>query len=298
VFLNHLFGATTYRGGLFAGLATDNSRVGRSYAKFNLPQPPAGLDFRVGNIDAYCTGAATSGTQAVSVAVGCQAVSDTSWLGSSMVWTTPANLNLNAASAEATQTINYNPATLPNPAPGWTAWSMPNSLRSALANTAQPFGVAWAAPNEANAGWAYFAKTEYDPLRAPCATYALEVPIPIKITFSPNSLVGGGTVVVSVIINGVGLGDSAAATVTITHPDTTSVSGFAGGSMGITGLSHTFTLIVDTPPGSCEYVAGPPPSYIHHPGPGGGITITVVCGGVTGTATLSVGGYPAPTNCP
>ena len=65
VLLDHNFGGTSYRGGLFAGYASEPSRVGRSYAKFSLSAPPAGLTFRIGNLNAYCTGAFTSGTQSV-----------------------------------------------------------------------------------------------------------------------------------------------------------------------------------------------------------------------------------------
>lgn len=74
VFQDHQFGATIYRGGLYGGYTGDPGRVGRSYAKFNLLAPPAGLDFRVRNVDAYCLGmyTSTNASQNVSMTVGCQ----------------------------------------------------------------------------------------------------------------------------------------------------------------------------------------------------------------------------------
>jgi hypothetical protein len=297
VFLDHQFGSTVYRGGLFAGVTSDNSKVGRSYAKFSLMAPPAGLDFRVGNLAAYCTGAQTSGTQSVQVNVGCQAITDTSWLGSSMVWTTPANLTLNPASAVVTKTVTYNPATLPNPAPGWTTWPMYASLQSALANTAQPYSVAWTAANETAAGWAYFAKKEYDPTLAPCALYALEAAIPIQVTITPSIVVGGGTLTVSIIVNGIGIGDSANVAISASNFDGTTITGLPG-SFTVTGLSRTFMFSVDTAPGYCEYVPGPPAHYVSHPGSGGGVTLTATCNGVSGSAILVIQPYPAPASCP
>ncbi len=297
VFLDHFFGTTIYRGGLFAGFANDGSKVGRSYAKFSLQAPASGLDFRVGNLAAYCTGAATSGSAMVQMNVACQAIAGTSWQGSSMVWTTPANLSLNPAAGTSLATVNYNPAQQ-NPAPGWLVWSMHESLRGALGNVQTPYSVALASANETSAGWAYFAKKEYDALLGPVACYAWEVPIPIQIAYTPTPLIGGGDVTCSVIVNGVGLGDSVSVSLAETHSATTTVTGFPA-SMTVTGLARTFTFHVDTPPGGCRLLmAGPPPIYEAYAGPGGWMTVTATCNGVSGSAVLSIAGYPAPYNCP
>ena len=296
VFLDHLFGATVYRGGLFAGLNNDGSRVGRSYAKFSLQAPAAGLDFRVGNLDAYCTGAATSGNAVVQMQVACQAITDTSWLGSSMVWSTPANLNLNLDPAAARAAVIYNPA-LPNPAPGWLVWPMHDSIRGALSNVSQPYSVALTSASEATSGWAYFAKKEYDPLLSPCAAYAWEVPIPILISFTPTPITGGGDVTCSLIVNGVGLGDSVVVSLSQTPSTTTTVTGFPS-SVTVTGLARSFTFHVETPPGGCIFHPGPPPFYTPVSGPGGSVTVTATCNGVSGSATLVINPYPAPATCP
>lgn len=298
VFLDHLFGTGVYRGGLFAGTASDNSKVGRSYAKFSLEAPAAGLDFRVGNIDAYCTGAATSGSQTVNVNIGCQSVSAGAWLSSSLVWSTAFNLNLNPAAIEGTATVHYDPTVTPDPAPGWVAWPMHASLKSALANTAVPYTVGWAGANEANTGWAYFAKKEYDALLGPLACYAMEAPIPIQISFNPTFITGGGDVTCTLTINGVGIGDSVNVSLDFAYPQGTVISNVSGGSP-VTGLSRSFTFRVGTPPGGCLLLsAGPPPVYAAYPGPGGWVIVTATCNGVSGTATLMIAGYPAPANCP
>ena len=70
-------------------------------------------------------------------------------------------------------------------------------------------------------------------------------------------------------------------------------------SMTVTGLARTFTFHVDTPPGGCLLVmAGPPPVYQPYAGPGGWLTLTATCNGVSGSATLTINPYPAPAQCP
>ena len=296
VFLDHSFGATSYRGGLFTGFAPDPSRVGRSYAKFNLLAPAAGLTFRAGNLNAYCTGALTSGTQTVQMQVGCQTLTDTSWQSGSMIWSTLVNMNL-AVNPESLATINYNPATLPNPAPGWISWPMVASLYTALATPQTPYSVAWTSSDEGAQAWAYFAKREFDGTLAPCATYAYEMPIPIQIILTPTTLIGGGLVSVSLVVNGVGIGDSAVVTLSQTHAAGTVVSSFPT-SLTVTGLTRTFSFNVTTPPSGCLFSAGPPSFYTPFGGTGGSVTVTATCNGVSGSATLTIQGYPAPSQCP
>ena len=297
VLLDHNFGATSYRGGLFAGFASDPSRVGRSYAKFSLSAPPAGMTFRIGNVNAYCTGAFTSGTQSVQMQVGCQTIADTTWQGSSLVWSTPTNFNLDASAIESLTTVRYDPTVTPNAAPGWLAWSMPTSLRTALGAAQALYSVAWTSSSEGSSGWAYFAKREFDSALAPCVTYAYELPIPIKISFTPDTLVGGGTVTVSLLVNGVGLGDSAVVSLGQTHAPGTVVTSFPT-SLTVTGLARTFSFHVETPLGLCIVNPGPPVSYTPSSGTGGWVTVTATCNGVSGSATFTIQGYPAPGSCP
>ncbi|MCW3055744.1 MAG: hypothetical protein JWN14_4914, partial [Chthonomonadales bacterium] len=296
VFLDHAFGSTFYRGGLFVGYSGDPSRIGRSYAKFNLVAPGSGVTYRTGNLNAYCTGALTSGNQTVSMLVNCQTLTDLSWQGSSMVWSTPTNLNLDPTHNDAQATVSYNP-TLTPPTPGWIAWSMPIPLLNALATPSTPYAVAWTSSDEAGSGWAYFAKREFDSNLAPAATYAYEQPIPIKMTFTPNTLTGGGTVQVSLNVNGVGLGDSTVVALSETHSGTTTVTNFPT-SVTVTGLSRTFSFQVSTPPGGCTFNAGPPSFYTPYAGPGGLVNVSASCNGVTVWGTLTIQGSPAPAHCP
>ncbi len=297
VFLDHCFGGTSYRGGLFTGFSSDPSRIGRSYAKFGLTAPATGLTFRAGNLNAYCTGIQTSGTQSVQMQVICQTLADTSWQSGTMIWSTLTNQNLDPANAESLAAVSYDPTVLPNPAPGWIAWPMSASLQNALASAQTPYAVAWTSTSESGGGWAYFAKREFDSTLAPAATYAYEVPIPIQIAFTPSTLTGGGTVTVSLIVNGVGLGDSAVVTLSQTHAPGTIVTRFPA-SVTVTGLARSFSFYVDTPPAGCLHSPGPPPFSTPYAGPGGSVTVTATCNGVSGSAIFTLQGYPAPYYCP
>ena len=174
---------------------------------------------------------------------------------------------------------------------------MPASLQNALASVQVPYSVAFTSASEGSGGWAYFAKREYDSTLAPAASYAYELPIPIQIAFTPTSLTGGGTVTVSLVVNGVGLGDSAVVSLSHTQTGSTTVSSFPS-SVTVTGLARSFSFHVETPLGGCLFNAGPPPFYTPYAGPGGSVTVFATCNGVTGSATLTIQGYPAPSSCP
>ena len=124
------------------------------------------------------------------------------------------------------------------------------------------------------------------------------MPIPILIGFTPTPVIGGADVTCSLIVNGVGLGDSVVVSLSQTHSSSTTVTGFPT-SVTMTGLARTFTFHVETPRGGCTLIsAGPPPLYSAYAGPGGSITVIATCNGVSGFAILTISPYPAPTMCP
>lgn len=289
VFLNHNFGATSYRGGLFAGYASDPAKVGRSFARFNLSVVSSalsgsGLTFRNGTVDAYFTGAIGSAT------IGCQPVSNTFWdpvnnvststpWDSTMVWNTAPQVN----PANAVTTMSVSGTT-----PGWIAWPMTQQIYSALQGSSS-FPVGWTSTTEASSGWAYFAKPEYDANYPPTAACLLETPIPIQILFNPTSPYGGGNVTCTIVVNGIGPNDSVPVTVTATPSSTTTLTGFTSPStINVTGLGRSFTFTVQTPPAT---QMGTPPNQTTIPGPGGSVTVTATANGTTVTATLSIRGY-------
>ena len=121
--------------------------------------------------------------------------------------------------------------------------------------------------------------------------------IAIQIIMTPTPFVGGGVVSVSLVVNGVGIGDGAVVTLSQTHAIGTVVSSFPT-SLTVTGLTRTFNFNVTTPASGCLFSAGPPSFYTPFAGTGGSVTVTATCNGVSGSATLTIQGYPAPTQCP
>jgi hypothetical protein len=227
VFQDFAFGSTTYRGGLFAGYASDPSRIGRSFVLWPSPgAAPTGGTFRLGSVNAWSTGAYTTHSTAVSVPVACQSIPNTSWTGSSMVWSTqPVGTGFNPA-AGSTTTVAYTPA---NGAPGWQKWQMNDAIKAAMVG-GLPFSAALTAPNETSYGWAYFAKSQYGAATAPCLAVGWDFPVPLAMTLNPTSAYSGQSVTATVTMNGLGPGDTAQ--VTIRYDGT----GFGG---SLTGLPVT-----------------------------------------------------------
>src|SRR5207253_5191326 len=69
---------------LFVGYALDPARVGRSFLKFALPAPPSGSNAWAGSVNAYYARSAAAGT----TTIGCQALANDSWVGSTLKWST------------------------------------------------------------------------------------------------------------------------------------------------------------------------------------------------------------------
>jgi len=215
-FQNFPFGARVYRGGLFVGYNADPSRVARSFARFNAPQaPPTGVTYRFGSIAAFCNGAYTTGNNSVSAQVGCQALTNTTWTGADLVWSNaPTPTTFSPGAATNTQTVSYNPA---NGAPGWTIWPLAQPVYDAVKNV-QPLSVVLASPNETQAGWLYFAKTESDATKSPLVVHAWDYPTLISLSVSPSTIAaGGGGGIVTVSVNGIGIGDSVPVEITVNY---------------------------------------------------------------------------------
>ena len=97
----------------------------------------------------------------------------------------------NPGAATTVTPITYDPA---SPQAQWVSWQLSDSIWSAVQQatmnmTPTPLVAAWAAPDETQSGWAYFAKIEVGASTAPYAGYALSYPVPVA-AYSINM---GGT---------------------------------------------------------------------------------------------------------
>lgn len=142
----------TYRGGLFAGYAADNSRVGRSYLKFTNLQGPlqsGELLWSVGGIYAYLTRLATTGSMTIRAS---SAASD-AWSASTLVWSNaPA-----PGSGGGTATVSWDSAA---PVSQWIGLNVVPDIERELAGDGTLSLVVQSTNETANA-WAYLAKKEF-----------------------------------------------------------------------------------------------------------------------------------------
>lgn len=169
-YLDHNFGATSYRGGLFAGYNNDPARIGRSLLKFALPALPAGQNlWRAGNICAYATRGFAAGTATVY----CQRIGD-GWAGQTAVWSLAPGLPAlpSPLTGIPTVPITYDGST---PINTWQHWRLFPDIFSAMSSGGS-LSVALASTDEARPVWIYFAKKEYDATLAPCAVYSYGAP--------------------------------------------------------------------------------------------------------------------------
>lgn len=179
-FLDHKFGSTFYRGGLFAGYNADNSQVGHAYLKFPLTPLPAGQHLwpGVGSVNAFYTRMYATG----SATIACQSVSP-NWDPTTITWSTaPAFTPANATTAQRF-TVSYDSAN--PPASSWAHWTMASDIAAAL-SAGSTFSAALGGFDEPSTavnpigggatGWAYFSKREYDAAQVPCVLYAYGSP--------------------------------------------------------------------------------------------------------------------------
>ena len=238
VLLDHSFGGTAFRGGLFAGCANDPSRVGRSFAKFALDSQPMHTlpFFRVGSIAAYLTKAYSAGSSPTLMQVACQPVSDSSWDAPTLRWSTaPA---VDPSTAQSFATVQYDPSA---PVPQWLTWPLGDAVKAALLSQT-PLSVALTSRNESQTGWAYFAKKEYDPTKGPTACYAWCGPVVLALTLSPATVAPNNATTGSIVLNGIGPGDSAM--VYLWTDDGSGLVLSCPQRVTVTGMLHTFQIAV------------------------------------------------------
>jgi len=177
-FLDHNFGTTTYRGGLFAGYNADQSQVGHAYLKFASAVPAGKTLWPVGSVNAYFTRCYAAGTATVA----CQTVPST-WTGSTVTWDTAPPLVPASATATPLATASYDGVLA---VPTWLHWEMGSAIAGALTGSTGTYAAALNATNEPAVGsgttgtvpnggpyvWAYFDKKESLDNQPPCILYA------------------------------------------------------------------------------------------------------------------------------
>ena len=306
-FQNFQFGTRTYRGGLFAGHATDPARVGHSLIRFPLDASaqPANTSFRIGNVNAYFTGALTDTSQISStvtsetMVVQCQQTQYDIWNPLSVVWANSPKVDTTLTDYNAQ--ITYTPAT---PNPQWVAWNMTDAIKTTLQSSTDQqssadLSVLLHGQNESDTAnlWAYFAKKEYDASvnLAPCVLYALTFPVPARVDFpaltAANPIAVYGDFQGTVAVSGLGIGDSV--DVTLTAPNQTYISfgefNSASSNMTssrmitdtvtlhVTGFNNpaTFTLHAD------QKLLSSPLAFFCQ------INVTATCNGVSATGKIS-----------
>lgn len=256
-YLDFNFGSRVYRGGLFAGYAADPSRVGRSALKFSFSGIPSGSHIWTGTVAAYHLRSFATGT----VNVGAQEI-DSNWSAGTLVWSNAPTF----ATPWYVNACSYDSA---SPASVWRNWYMEYEVAWA-ATDALPLAVGLSSTDENTAGWAYFAKTQYDGGLGPRALYVYGAPIyPLEVRVVPSVILGGNLGTGTVYLNDaapaggalVGLGSSepaiAAVPANVTVPagqrsaaftvSTTSPLGSTPVdiSAGYGGLSSTTTILVE-----------------------------------------------------
>jgi hypothetical protein len=207
VYLDHNFGTSNFRGGLFSGIAPngDNARLGRSFLRFtNLPQYAnlSGGDLWPGTLNLYCIGALISNTSP-GWTVGVQAVSDNGWTLTSLTWDSAPPFT--PSQATITNTITYDTT---HPAQTWYGWSLPTSFIDSVDQQSNLLlGLADQSEAADLAGgvysWLYFARKEYNSSLAPCILYATGAPLRItNLVLSASSVKGGSSVTCTIYLNG------------------------------------------------------------------------------------------------
>jgi hypothetical protein len=143
VYMDHQFGSSAYRGGLFAGYFSDPSRIGRSFAEFTLAAVPSSGVYRVGKVNAYLvTGDTDNG--AIAATIGCQTMPNNNWNASTLTWdTAPTSTGFNPASAAQTISVQYDPsapcALVPTGGSGQAtlSWAAPATTKTIVGYTVE-----------------------------------------------------------------------------------------------------------------------------------------------------------------
>ncbi len=244
---------TPYMGGLFTGYVggKDMAGVARSVIRFGTPSPPVTTaNLRYSAVQAVCTAVYESNGSGPSVTVGCQAIPDNGWTASTLKWETPPWPAAFSAAA-ATSTVTMTPTTNQQPASSQALWSISQSEAQCY-QSHTPLVVALASTQEGSQGWAYFARSDYSGgTLAPTLLNVWDLPLPQSVTLSPSPNICNSqdplhnpvTVTCSIGMSGLGLGDSAPVSVTITGMSA-GISGIVPGTQGtniVSGMPFTFT---------------------------------------------------------
>jgi hypothetical protein len=273
--LDFQFGLRTYRGGLFAGLATDPSRVGRSFLKFTLPQLPAGKLLWAGSANVYYLRNFAND----SATVGLQIVSDV-WDAPTLKWSISPYLTPAAAAKRTTVTYDGTAASA-----RWCSFPMAAEIQSEQRGDGL-LSLALTSVNEGANGWAYFAKKEYDAALVPCLLYAYGAPLsPLEVSVSPSTIADGGSAVGQVTINDSAPTGGAVVTLASSNPSVASVPGAVTVPAGT--LSTTFTVSTGTVASDTTVEITATYNGITRKAP-----LTVVPSGASLTVTYPNGGEP------
>jgi len=206
--LNHNFGTTAYRGGLFVGNAPapDQSRMSRTFLRFPTLSLSAGTSIWCDSVHLYFNGAVVTNTTGWTVAI--QPVAETGWTIGDLTWSSAPAMNP-ADVTNGIATIKYDTAN-PSAYQGWKHWTLTRlaGMLAAGLNPCVGFAVSTESTDQTNGvnSWLYFAKKEYDSNKAPYLLYAIgNAPIAeVYVYFSPASTVQGGqSVTATVCLNGI-----------------------------------------------------------------------------------------------
>lgn len=194
------FKSKVYRGGLFAGFADtpDNSRVARSFLKFDL-QPPEG-QLWAASANAFYT---RSFIKDIETEVGCQHIADDSWDTDELTWSSAPSFTPSAAID--TVALNWTSAHEEHPE-HWCAWNKQfTTIAEEMYSPNHLLSLGLASTNESQSNsWAYFAKKEFSENLGPRILYAYDDETPYfatEVRLSSDTVIGGNTVTATVVLN-------------------------------------------------------------------------------------------------
>ncbi len=254
VLIDHNFGTTFYRGGLFIGNSTDPARMGRGFLRFPAPNRTGGGDIWCASVNAYFTGALVTNTTGWTV--GAQTVTDNGWTVNNLTWdTAPA---LTPSTPQATCTVTYNTS---SPTQTWCHFSLTSVLEALAAGQGCCVGLAVTTEssdqsNQTNS-WLYFAKKEYDSTKTPFILCATGAPlVELVVTVSPSSIQGGHTVTGTVYLDGPAPVGGLSVPLSSSSPSVASVSPSVTVPSGQESATFTITTTAVSQNTSVTIVAG------------------------------------------
>jgi len=197
-FLDHNFGDSIYRGGLFVGNAPDSSRMGRSFLRFSYGTapidayhhlyPPVALVDWTAKANVYFLGAQKSSPMG-GWTLGAQLVTDNGWAPADLTWDTAPTL----APASPAYSVSV-PYDTTMPSPYWCSFPLGNTIGGQVSEC---LGLAVTTEANDQAGsvysWLYFAKKEYPLGQAASLLYAWSGAPTVTLTLSVSTIKGGNS---------------------------------------------------------------------------------------------------------